>query len=63
MYIDQKIKKLLTSIQWQIHFFVFRDESTFKKTMILSILLVSERVKLQNIEANFLDTVIGIIQW
>ena len=43
-------------------FFVFHKESTFFKYAILSIVLVSEQIKLLNVEINCLD-IIGIIQW
>ena len=60
MYIDQKVKKVLISTQRQIHFF-----SWHSKKMILSILLVLvyEQITWLNVEINFLDIVIGIIQW
>ena len=45
-------------------FFTFSLTSWyFSKHIILSILLVSEQIKLLNIEINYFDAVIGIIQW
>ena len=44
-------------------FLFFVTSQHLKKYMILSILLVSEQIKLANVEINFLDAIIGIIQW
>ena len=63
MYIDQKIKKLLTSDQWQIHLCCFFVTSwLFLKYTNLSIILLYEQIILPIVEIKSLAAVIEIIR-